>query len=173
MYANADEEDYLEKLENNIGDIEIEEHDVKNIKKIGKPVLESYSFTKEAQAEIIGDKMYFSPLFFLASAENIFKTEARVYPVDFGYPWKRKIMMNINLPAGYEIESLPEASAVRMPDNLGAYSFNISKTPTGITVVMSKEINSSVITPDKYSALREFYKMVVEKEKEKVVLKKI
>lgn len=173
IYTKADQTDYLEKLENAIGDIEIDEHDVKNLKEIGKPVLESYSFTKEAQAEVIGDKMYFSPLFFLATSENIFKAEERVYPVDFGYPWTRKVMMNIKLPAGYEVESLPEATAVRLPDNLGMYSFNISKTPTGISIVMSKEINTSVITPDKYGALREFYKMLVEKEKEKVVLKKI
>lgn len=173
IYTKANEVDYLERLENSIGDIEIDEHIVKNLKKIGKPVLESYSFTKEAQAEVIGDKLYFSPLFFLATSENIFKTEKRVYPVDFGYPWKRKIMMSIQLPAGYEVESLPEATAVQLPDNLGTYSFNISKTPTGISVVMSKEINTSVITPDKYAALREFYKMLVEKEKEKVVLKKI
>jgi hypothetical protein len=172
-YAKADEDDYLETLENSIGDIEIDEHSVKNIGKIGKPVLESYSFTKESQAEVIGDKLYFSPLFFLATSDNIFKAEERVYPVDFAYPWKRKIMMNIKIPAGYEIESLPEAAAVRLPDNLGVYSFNISKTPTGMSVVMSKEINVPVVTPDKYSALREFYKMLVEKEKEKVVLKKI
>ncbi|MCH2192780.1 transglutaminase domain-containing protein [Kordia sp.] len=173
MYSQADEEAYLEELENSIEDIEIAEHDIKNLKKIGKPVFESYSFEKEAQAEIIGDKMYFSPLFFLATSENVFKAEERVYPVDFGHPWKRKIMMNIQLPEGYEVESIPEAGAVKMPEGLGAYSFNISKTPVGISVVMTKEINSSVITPDKYGALREFYKMLVEKEKEKVVLKKL
>jgi hypothetical protein len=171
-YIEADEADYLEKLENSIEDIEISEHKVTNLKKLGKPVLESYSFEKESQAEIIGDKMYFSPLFFLVTAENIFKAEERVYPIDYGYPWKRKIMMNIQLPEGYEVEALPEAAAIKMPDGLGAYSFNISKTPTGISVVMSKEINSSVITPDKYGALRAFYKMLVEKEKEKLVLKK-
>lgn len=172
IYAQADEEDYLERLENEIGDIEIDEHDVKNLKKIGKPVLESYAFTKESQAEVIGDKIYFSPLFFMATSENIFKAEERVYPVDFGYPWKRKIMMNITLPEGYEIESLPEATAIQLPENLGRYSFNIKKTPMGISVVMSKEINSAIITPDKYAALREFYKVLVEKEQEKVVLKK-
>ncbi|AXG68052.1 transglutaminase-like superfamily protein [Kordia sp. SMS9] len=172
-YIQADKEDYLEKLENSIEDIEISEHAVKNVTSVGKPVMESYAFEKESQAEIIGDKMYFSPLFFLATDENMFKAEERVYPVDFGYPWKRKIMLNIKLPEGYEVESLPDASAVKMPEGLGEYSFNISKTPTGISVVMSKEIKSSVITPDKYGALREFYKMLVEKEKEKVVLKKI
>ncbi|MEM6719706.1 MAG: transglutaminase domain-containing protein [Bacteroidota bacterium] len=173
MYSPSDEENYLEELENSIEDIEISEHDVKNLKKVGKPIVESYSFEKEAQAEIIGDKIYFSPLFFLSTSENIFKAEERVYPVDFGYPWKRKIMMNIQLPEGYEVESMPEAGVVKMPEGLGAYSFNISKTPAGISVVMSKEINSSVIIPEQYGALREFYKMLVEKEKEKVVLKKI
>lgn len=172
-YARVDEEDYLERLENSIGDIEIEEHNVKNVSNIGKPILESYSFSKEAQAEVIGDKLYFSPLLYLATAENPFKTEKRIYPVDFGYPWKRKVMMNINIPEGYEVESLPEIATVRLPDNLGSYSFKITKTATGISVVMLKEINSAVIPSDKYGSLRELYRILVEKEKEKVVLKKI
>lgn len=172
-YASVDEEDYLERLENSIGDIEIEEYSVKNVASIGKPILESYSFSKEAQAEVIGDKLYFSPLLYLATTENPFKTEERIYPVDFGYPWKRKVMMNINIPDGYEIESLPEIATVRLPDNLGAYTFKITKTPTGISIVMLKEINSAVIPSDKYGSLRELYRILVEKEKEKVVLKKI
>ncbi|WP_046758953.1 transglutaminase domain-containing protein [Kordia jejudonensis] len=173
IYASVDEEDYLEKLENAIGDIEIEEYSVKNVTSIGKPILESYAFSKEGQAEIIGDKIYFSPLLYLATTENPFKAEKRIYPVDFGYPWKRKVMMNINIPEGYEVESLPEIATVRLPDNLGSYAFKITKTPTGISVVIAKEINSAVIPSDKYPSLRELYKILVEKEQEKVVLKKI
>jgi hypothetical protein len=140
---------------------------------IGKPILESYAFIKEAQAEVIGDKLYVSPLLFLATTENPFTAEKRIYPVDFGYPWKRKVMMNISLPEGYEIESLPKPATIRLPDPLGSYAFNISKTPTGISVVVLKEINTAVIAPDKYGSLRELYRILVEKEKEKVVLKKI
>lgn len=171
-YANVDQEDYLEKLENSIGDIEIEDYNVKNVSNIGKPILESYAFSKESQAEVIGDKIYFSPLLYLATIENPFKAEKRIYPVDFGYPWKRKIMMNINIPEGYEIESIPEIASVRLPENLGAYAFKITKTPTGISLVMLKEIHSAVIPSNKYDSLREFYKILVEKETEKVVLKK-
>lgn len=173
IHTNIDEEEYLEKLENAIGDIEIEEYSVKNVPNIGKPILESYAFSKESQAEVIGDKLYFSPLLYMATTENPFKAEKRIYPVDFGYPWKRKVMMNINIPEGYEIESIPEIATVRLPDNLGSYAFKITKTPTGISVVVLKEINSAVIPSDKYDSLRELYRILVEKEKEKVVLKKI
>lgn len=171
-YTSAEEEEFLETLENNIGDIEIDEYEVKNTKNIGKPIIESYAFVKESQAEVIGDKLYFSPLFFFAKTENAFKSESRVYPVDFSYPWKRKVMINIALPEGYVVESLPEPTAVKLPDNLGMYSFNISKTPVGLSVVIQRQINTSIVTPDKYGALREFYKMLVKKETEKVVLKK-
>ena len=82
-------------------------------------------------------------------------------------------MMNISIPEGYEVESLPETATVRLPDNLGSYAFKITKTPTGISVVMLKEINSAVIPSDKYGSLRELYRILVEKEQEKVVLKKI
>ncbi|WNH13564.1 hypothetical protein [Thalassobellus suaedae] len=51
-----------------------------------KPISESYKFSIENQADVIDDKIYFSPLFFLKTKENPFKLEKREFPVDFGYP---------------------------------------------------------------------------------------
>lgn len=172
-YIGADLEDYLEKKENRIQNIEIENYDVKNAKDISKPIMESYAFTMESQAERIGDKIYFSPLFFLSEFENKFKADDRQYPVDFGYPSKYKAIISIKLPEGYAIESMPEKINMALPEGMGSYAFNISKSNSGINVVVSRDINTAIIPQLYYPDLKEYFKRIVDKETEKVVLTKI
>jgi len=172
-YIGADLDEYLEEKENNIENIEIDDYDVKNDKDTSKPVMESYSFVMENQVEKIGDKIYFSPLFFLAETENIFKAEERQYPIDFAFPRKRKTMLNIKFPEGYTAESLPEAVTMALPKGMGAYRFNISKSADGINVLVSRDINTAIIPQLYYADLKEYFKRIVDKETEKVVLTKI
>jgi hypothetical protein len=46
--------------------------------------MEMLKFSRDNQVDIIGDKMYISPLLFLAVGENPFKQEERLYPIDYG-----------------------------------------------------------------------------------------
>ncbi|WP_046758954.1 DUF3857 domain-containing protein [Kordia jejudonensis] len=172
-YNKANKDEYLEKLENAIEGIEIEEYTVKNENNLGKPVTESYKFTLEDRVEIIGDKIYFSPLLFLATTENPFKSEIREYPIDYNYLWKDTYRITIQIPDGYEIESIPESLAMGMEDNLGEFKYIISQKGKSINLNASVKINSLIIPSNYYGNLKEFYKMLVEKEQEKIVLKKI
>ena len=57
-------EAYLEKLEKRHQGIEIQDYEVLNKKELSKPIIENYSFSHSNAVEVIGDKMYFSPLLF-------------------------------------------------------------------------------------------------------------
>ncbi len=48
-------------------------------------------------------------MLYLVSKENPFKQEVREYPVDFGYPKQEKYNININIPEGFVVESMPES----------------------------------------------------------------
>ena len=168
QYIGHDEDDFLEKLENKYGGLEISDYTVKNENDLSKPIQESYKFVKESQADIIGDKLYFSPMFFLKTDENPFKLEKREYPVDFGYPSSSSFRIIINLPEGYKIESLPEPEAFMMPDNLGVFKYNISGNDKTIQLSVESEINQSIITPLYYDALKVYFSQLVEKENEQI-----
>ncbi|WP_430410042.1 transglutaminase domain-containing protein [Kordia sp.] len=172
-YSNISEDEYLEKLENDIEGIEIEEYTIKDEKNLGKPVTESYKFTLEDRVEIIGDKIYFSPMLFLATTENPFKADTREYPIDYNYLWSDTYRITIEIPEGYEIESIPKSLAMAMEDNLGEFKYMVSQTGNRINVSTSVKINTLIIPSMYYGNIKEFYKMLVEKEQEKVVLKKI
>ncbi|XLS29956.1 transglutaminase domain-containing protein [Flavobacteriaceae bacterium M23B6Z8] len=165
-------EQYLERLENAYNGIEISDYEVKNADDISKPIIETYSFYAENLSESVGDKIYISPLLFLAETENPFKAEERQYPVDFTYPKMEKYMFNIQLPEGYKIESLPENAAVKLPDNLGIFKYNLTSNATSVQVLASVELNSAIVPAAYYGILKEYFKQIIDKEAEKIVLSK-
>ena len=171
-YNNADENDFLEKLENKYKGLEISDFKVTNAMELTKPVMESYKFAKESQADIIGDKIYFSPLFFLSTKENPFKLEKREFPVDFGYPSSTTYRIIINLPEGYIVESIPTASAVALPDDLGSFKYILTQKESTIQLLIDTKINASIISPSYYEILKVYFKQLIEKENEQIVLTK-
>ena len=172
-YLNVDKNQYLENLENEYNGMEISDFEVKNDTDLSKPVMETFKFTSANQADIIGDKIYFSPLFFLRTKESPFKLEKREFPIDFGYPSSNKYTIVVNLPEGYEIEAIPESAVVAMPDNLGSFKYNISPSNNKIQIVVESEINQSIISPLYYDTVKTFFSKLIEKEAEQIVLSKV
>lgn len=171
--VSATEEEYLEKLENKNEGMEIAEYVVKNKMTIGKPIMESFTFNLDAQAEVIGDKIYFAPMFHMALTENPFKLDKREYPIDFTYPWQERYGLNIVLPEGYELISKPEDVNMVLADNLGSFKYKIVDNKTNLQLMIDLKINQAIITQNYYADLKELFKNVVEKQTEKVVLSKI
>jgi len=172
-YLTMSKDVYLEKTEKRFNGIEIEEYSTINDKELSKPVIENFNFTHSNMVERIGDKIYFSPMLYYAKNENPFKDDVREYPVDFSFPYQDKYSFTITIPEGYLVESLPKPIALSMEENIGTFKYNISNSGNQIQVVVSLDINYSSIPPDFYTTLKNFYKTMIEKQNEKVVLRKV
>ncbi|WP_239021936.1 hypothetical protein [Pontimicrobium aquaticum] len=172
-YIETNKEQFLDDLENDYNGMLVSNFEVKNDLDLSKPIMETYNFVLESQADVIGDEMYISPLFFLSTMENPFKLEKRDFPVDFGYPYLDKFMVNINIPQEYLVESMPKPKMIKLPDNLGTFKYEIAENNAKIQLVVESEINEAVISASYYEALKEYFKQMIEKENEKIVLKKI
>lgn len=165
-------ESHIEKLEKKYQGLEIEEYEVLNSSDFAKPIVENYSFTSSNSSEIIGNKIYVSPFMFFTMTENPFKQETREYPVDFIYPSQNKYNISFTIPEGYVVESLPQPKALAMPDEIGNFKYNISNTGKQIQIIYSYDLNQAVINAEYYEVLKNFYKEIVNKQTEKIVLKK-
>ncbi len=172
-FDDTDEESYLEELENSHGEMEIDGYEIKNKTELSKPIIETCGFIKENQCEIIGNKIYFKPMLFLAQNSNPFKMEKREYPVDFSFPRQKKYVIGLTIPEGYKIESLPESTVVQLPENSGKFTFKIIAQGNQIKLNASTELNIASFPSWYYDALKEYYKNLVLKHSEKVVLSKI
>ncbi|WP_163400610.1 DUF3857 domain-containing protein [Flavobacterium fluviatile] len=167
------EESYLEKLENDNKKIEISEYSRTNEKELLLPLSETYSFTGSNLCERIGDKIYVSPMLFFTNEKNPFNQETREYPVDFGFPFLDKYNITVKIPDGFVVESLPVPAAMNMQDNLGAFKFNIAANENTLQMVISHQINEAIVSTQQYEMLKEYYKAMIAKESEKIVLKRI
>lgn len=172
-YGSVNEDDYLEKLENKNEGMEISDYQIKNKNALGKAVMESFAFNLDNQGDVVGDKIYFSPLFHLAMIENPFKLDERNYPIDFTYPWQDRYVMNIVLPEGYVVASKPEDLNLGLADNMGGFKYKIVENGNSLQVLVDLKINKAVMSQEYYGAIKELFKNAVEKQTEKVVLSKI
>lgn len=171
--ANINKDMYLESLENKYQGLEIGEYKVDNVNEIYKPIIEEFSFVDKGNVEIIGNKIYMTPLTFLTIKENPFKAETRKYPVDFNFPARDSYNFSVKIPAGYKVEFLPEPVSVNLIENLGNFKFNVSFANNQIQTVVSYEINTFMISEQDYGALKQFYEIIVNKLNEKIILSKI
>jgi len=170
---NTKEEEYLEKLENENQKIEISDYTRTNEKDVQLPVTETCSFSGTNLCEFIGEKMYINPLLFLTKEQNPFKQEEREYPVDYGFPFKDKFTINIDIPEGYTVETLPNSSQLNMEDNIGSFKFLSNVSGNKIQLSISHEINASIVPSNYYSMLKDYYQGMIAKETEKIILKKV
>ncbi|WP_417939398.1 DUF3857 domain-containing protein [Flavobacterium sp. RS13.1] len=171
--ANKTTGNYLEKLEEQLANSKISNYVVENIKtNLEKPVIEAFDFISENQCELIGDKMFISPMLFFTTTKNYFNQEKRQMPVYFGYPTQEKLSINLEIPEGYVIEALPKPIQILAENNGILYRFNISNEGNKIQVICVKEINSSIFAADQYDGLKEIFQKIIISQSEKIVLKK-
>lgn len=166
-------EAYLEGLETANNNIEVSDYVRDNDLDLSKPIVETYSFKDNNHIEIINDKMYISPLLFLTAKENPFKQEKREYPVDFSYPNQEKININIDIPEGYKVETLPTALNIATGDDIGTFKYMIGTTDNKIQITETFTMNVAIVPSDYYEVIKDFYQKIIDKQNEKIVLVKI
>ncbi|MEN8799784.1 MAG: transglutaminase, partial [Flavobacteriaceae bacterium] len=172
-FANVEEDSYLERFESENNGIEISQYEISNKFNLAKPIVESFEFTAVNQADIIGEEIYLTPLFFNTTSENPFKLEERNYPIDYTFPQQEKYIVNIKIPSGYQATSIPEPIRIALENKMASFVYQIIDKETSLQIMADVKINEAVIGADHYTALKELFKKVVEKEAEKVVLSKI
>lgn len=171
-YMNKDKEGYLENLENYYGGINITEHQKENDKNIYSPITETFSFEVDNAVDIINDKIFLSPLMFFRYKENPFKAEKREFPVDFDRPYEAIYNVIINIPDGYAVESMPEQIKISMEDQ-SVFSFMVSTSGNRIQLKVTETQSAPIVAPQFYESFKEYFQKMVDKQNEKIVLKKI
>lgn len=172
-YAKMKDDDVILKVEEDNGKIEISDFRITNKSEIYKPIIETFKFSSDDLLDKIGNKIYFKPLFFDAMTKNPFKLEERDYPIDFDTPFIKDNKVGIKIPAGYVVESVPENLAIGLRDNFGVYKYIIKIEADMINIYSTLQINTAIFPAANYDEIKDFYKMIVNKNLEQIVLKKV
>ncbi|WP_347374159.1 transglutaminase domain-containing protein [Aequorivita sp. Q41] len=171
-YKSLNEDAQRKALEKDTDQAELANVSFENLSTLGKPVSLQYDFESLDAVEDVAGKLYFSPLVFMATKETPFKPDTRQYPIDYGFPIKNRYIVNIALPEGYVVESMPENAVFNLGENVGSYRYLISQVGNKLQLSVEFSINKSFIAAEEYGNLKKFYELLIAKENEKVILSK-
>lgn len=144
-----------------------------NIDSIEAPLTQNFKFSSDEIVQTGGNTIYFNSMLGIGENENPFKAEKRESIIDFVCPKKKTFILSYELPEGYMVESLPEQLKLSLPDQAGSFRYLVSADGRKINVTSSISLNKIQFNSDEYETLREFYKQIITKHSQQIVLKKI
>lgn len=142
--------------------------EIKNYNEKYKPY--ELTFTFHPEVEKVNDKIYISPFFVECDQTIPFKQRTRTYPIDFTYPRLKEFSSVINVPEGYTVDFLPEKRTIS--NALFELRYEPIIHENDVEVQFSYHFKKAVYSARDYSKIKFFFKEIVKKGNEKVVLVK-
>ncbi|MEL5995099.1 DUF3857 domain-containing protein [Hymenobacter segetis] len=139
---------------------------------VNKPLLLDYEFAQPAESATAAGPIYLSPLSEFGLGQNPFRREERAFAVDFGIPQEETLVVNLTLPAGYELAAVPRPAVVDLPEGGGRFMCSVAATPGAVTLTSRLTLRQAVYGAAQYPNLRELYRLMLEKQGEKLIIQK-
>ncbi len=165
------EKNYESKIKTQLGsDYTLENFTVDSLKQPNFPLTLHYDFIIKNLSS--ADIIYFNPIVDESYKSNPFKSMDRHYPVEMPYLLDQVYILNMDIPAGYEIDEMPKSVRVNYNENEGFFEYIIQKAQTSFQMRVHLKLNKAFFPVEEYQTLRDFFSSVVKKENEQIVFKK-
>ena len=118
------------------------------------------------------DIVYFNPMLAEGTKDNYFKSARRHYPVEMPFAINELYTLDMEIPAGYVVDALPEAARVNLNTADGSFDYSVKERNGRIMLRSHIQLNRAYFHPSQYEALRSFFDQVVKKHAEVIVFRK-
>ncbi len=172
-FKSKEQKDFIKEFNSSHSTWSIKDFTYKNLDTVNSPFSETYTIEASEGAQLAGDHMYLNVMAGLGMASNPFKLEKRTYPVDFSCPAKETILVRITLPEGWVVEELPKSAQITLPEKSASFKMSVVQSQGFIQVTSSLYIDKTMFIPEEYEQLKEFFRLIVAKNAEQIILKKV
>jgi hypothetical protein len=148
----------------------IENHNFLKLEDINEELKQTMDIVSNDMVEVTGNLIYFDPFVKATFVSNPFKTEKREIPVDMPYGINKQYILKIIIPEGYSVEALPEAAKILLPNDGGSFLFAVLQNGNEIQVVSKVRLEQTYFKVEEYEILRQFVDLIIEKQKEQIIL---
>ena len=93
--------------------------------------------------------------------------------MQLAYPLKQNYLVNILIPEGYEVVSLPESQIVKLKEDAGEFKYLVNQNGKYLQVLSEIKISQTIFPAEEYEIIQKFYNNIIEKQNESIVLRKI
>lgn len=125
-------------------------------------------FNTSYEAERINNKIYLSPFLDEPITENPLKQNSRSYPIDIVYPVKRSYSSVIAIPQGYKVDFVPEEAKIL--NDLFELNYSVKRDEKNLNISFNYTFKKPVYQTKDYANLKYYFKEIIEKGNDKVVL---
>ncbi len=154
---------------------ELSDIKIENLTDPTRPLVYSFHVRVPGYAQRTGKRLFFQPAFFQKGLPPRFASSNRTHPVYFHYPWSEGDTVEIELPAGFELDNAESVGSFPL-SNVGKYEATVGITKDKRTLVYKRNfifgINGNLFfRPDTYSALKNIYDVTHELDNHTITLK--
>lgn len=134
------------------------------------PLHQNVSFTTSLNHS--GAYYFFTPNLFLGLEGNPFIGEQRFTDVDYGYQQSYLIAGAFQIPEGYQFETLPKDMRMRIQDSSIVMTRMMQADGDIVNYRISIDFQRPFYSREEYADFREFYKKLLEKLNEPILIRK-
>ena len=164
-------DDFVATVEEGYNGWQVNNVKLANMENIDVPLMTSFDLQNDEHED--SDYIYLDPVINPPFTTNPFQKEKRVMPVDFPYGRNERFYMTINLPENYVVDELPKPTIFKLPERAAQFQFSATLIGNRLTVINNLKINKLLYTVEEYEGLKKFFEMMINKQQEQIVLKRI
>jgi transglutaminase-like putative cysteine protease len=132
------------------------------------PLIAEFDVKIPGWASNAGKRAVFPAAIFTAAEKGMFEHANRVQPVYFEYPQEKADDVTIELPLGWQVNSVPSAQS--KDAHVIRYSLKVDPSPGTLRLTRKLTIDFMLLEQKYYAALRNFFQIVRSIDAEQVVL---
>jgi Domain of Unknown Function with PDB structure (DUF3857) len=141
---------------------------VQNVEDVVKPLIIDYEANKKIKN--INGQIYISPFLNEVISDNPFKLEKRQYPIDMNYPKKRIYKSKISIPKDFKVDFIP--ADLKIENHNFALKYNTQLINDVLVIYFEYYFKKDIYSSKDYSSLKFYFKKIIKKGNEAIVLKK-
>ena len=132
------------------------------------PLVVEFSVKLPGWATPAGRRLMVPTAFFCNGQKHMFEHSDRVWPVYFSFPYKIVDDISIQIPDGWQVESLPTSEDRDL--KAAEYSLKAEKTSGSVHIQRMLRSDLLMVPKENYPTLRAFFQLVKSKDDQQVVL---
>ena len=162
---------YLESLESENVDLEIENYKNFFLDDVGKALQEEFHFNLYLN-DISTSNIKVNPFLLHRYKTNPFKMKERLFPINYGHNRSEIFYIYFMIPDGYVVIDYPKDIKYNLPGNGGSYVLKVKKDEKKISILSQLQINKAKYLGKDYNVLKELYNTMVKAQSSHIVIQK-
>lgn len=130
-------------------------------------MIENIKLTAQNYATVMGKRMFILPNILNRQFENLSQDKERILPINIKYDIYTIDSIEINIPAGFIIESIP--ANVHLVNKFGSYDVNYKVNGNSINLFRIFKIFSNTYPPSQYKEFADYYNNIIKADNSRLV----